>query len=361
MTDNQSKIYEIRIPQLGVNDEYAKLVEWLIKDRSKVSKGDPICVLETSKVTTEIAAEQSGYLIIRSSTGEDIKINDIIGYIAESPEIQPTQVIRQLAFPKEPPNPPITTASINKTTSKARQMANSFGLDINMIKTKGYIREKDVVSHLSNDNNMVAIYGAGAGGFTLKECIDLGGIFKVAFFIDDDPKKPKYIQGIPVIKGDQLETLIKNKVMNIACAIANAEIKMLLKKKLEKLGFNYINVIHPKSYISPTAKLGTGNYIKAGAIVETNTVIGNCCIIDNGVAIAHDNKIGDGCHLAPGVTLGSNIEIGEQTIVGIGASISTNINIGKKVIVSVGSSVTHDIPDNTVIEGVPGKIIGTRK
>ena len=64
--------------------------------------------------------------------------------------------------------------------------------------------------------------------------------------------------------------------------------------------------------------MGSGNYIKSAAVIETNTKIGNCNIIDNGSIIAHDNRIGNGCHIAPGVSLGSSIAINDFTIIGIG-------------------------------------------
>ena len=59
--------------------------------------------------------------------------------------------------------------------------------------------------------------------------------------------------------------------------------------------------------------------------------------------------------------MGSSIHIGDYTVVGIGASISTGVNIGKNCIISVGSTVMKDVPDNSIVEGVPGKIIGTVK
>ena len=35
------------------------------------------------------------------------------------------------------------------------------------------------------------------------------------------------------------------------------------------------------------------------------------------------------------------------------------ITIGNNVIIAAGAIVTHDIPDNSVVAGVPAKIIGT--
>ena len=53
--------------------------------------------------------------------------------------------------------------------------------------------------------------------------------------------------------------------------------------------------------------------------------------------------------------------IGSKTIVGIGSSIATSSIVGEGCIVSVGSSIVRDVPDGTIVEGVPGKVIGVRK
>ena len=84
-------------------------------------------------------------------------------------------------------------------------------------------------------------------------------------------------------------------------------------------------------------------------------------IIDNGVTIAHDNKISPCVHFAPRASTGGGVSVGHSTIVGIGASIATGIVIGSRCIISVGSSVTKNIDDLCVVEGVPGRVIGTRK
>ncbi len=208
----------------------------------------------------------------------------------------------------------------------------------------------------------IAIYGASLGGETVKECLALEDTCDIACFLDDDPRKSGMeFCGLPIRSSDDLEKLSAEGVSRVALAVANASKRLELRGRLMACRLEPMNVIHPRTYIAPSVKIGKGNYIKAGAVIETNSTVGDCCIIDNGVIVAHDNVIEDACHLAPGVVLGSSIVVGSGSIIGIGASISTKIRIGKNVIVSVGTSVTRDVPDNSIVEGVPGKIIGRRK
>ena len=53
------------------------------------------------------------------------------------------------------------------------------------------------------------------------------------------------------------------------------------------------------------------------------------------------------------------IEIGDNVFVGSGTHILYNTKIGSNVIIGTCSVVTHDIPDNSVVAGVPAKVIGT--
>ena len=53
------------------------------------------------------------------------------------------------------------------------------------------------------------------------------------------------------------------------------------------------------------------------------------------------------------------IEIQDNVFVGAGTRILYDTKIGSNVIIGAGSVVTHDIPSNSVVAGVPAKVIGT--
>lgn len=53
------------------------------------------------------------------------------------------------------------------------------------------------------------------------------------------------------------------------------------------------------------------------------------------------------------------IEIGDNVFVGSGVHILYDTKIGNNVIIGTGSTITKDIPNNSVVVGVPGKVIGT--
>ena len=359
------KYSELVAPQLGVNDESSILIEWSYNDKEKVSKDNVICILESTKATFEVNSPDSGYLGILTNEGETVEVNQVIGIIIFD-EKEVDQVITNYRVEQENEQKKISI------TKKAKRLAekNNIRLDQlsnldRMIRTQDVeelINEKKgkspktVKLKINKNKKSVLVYGAGKGGETVSETLELGNEFEVVAFIDDNISG-SFLER-PVYSVNEQNVLLKENIKRIIIAIANGKKRCFLGIELEKSGFELINAIHPNSFISPTATLGKGNHIKSGAIIDTNTTIGNNNIIDNGVIIAHDNNIGNGCHLAPGCVLGSSIEINDYSILGIGSSITTKVKIGKGCIISLNTSVINDVADNSLVEGVPGKIKG---
>lgn len=66
----------------------------------------------------------------------------------------------------------------------------------------------------------------------------------------------------------------------------------------------------------------------------------------------------------PGADFGNNetlgcIEIMDNVYISTAARINANVRIGKNCIITAGSVVTSDIPENSVVAGVPAKPIGS--
>ncbi len=367
----------VTVPQLGVNDDHATLVEWHAAHASQVNAGEKLCTLETSKAVFDLDAPCAGYLATCANAGDVLPINAVIAHIAASPADIETLAILAPSESQATTTPATSASSADlPATNKARRKAEELGVNLAEVEcVQGVIRERDVIHFYEHsrigpaadltslawpkDRVPIVIYGAGRGGATAAECFDLAGEHAVVAYLDDTPTTHK-LKGCPVCQPSRMPELIDLGVEGMFCAIADARVRLRAIQWADELGIDSVNAVHPRSFIAPSAAVGRGNFIKAGAMIETNTRIGNACIIDNNAILPHDNVIGDGCHLAPGSTLGSSVTLGERTIIGIGASVATGVSIGRNVIVSVGSAVTRDLPDNVVAEGVPARIIGHR-
>ncbi|MDF2529239.1 MAG: biotin/lipoyl attachment protein [Gammaproteobacteria bacterium] len=363
----------IVIPQLGVNDKSAKVISWLIADETMIKANDPICEIETTKINMTIHSDYAGFLGHLCQEGDELEIAQPLAVVCES-KVELEDFRKQQAQFHANEKHMATNQSI---TEKAKKLAIELGVDTSKISTEGLIREQDVrafyeqsqfkempaISSLKwpKDKVPVVIYGAGQGGVAVKEALHLDHKYYVVAFVDDGVAGFTEQAGNLVYSSNYLLELFQAGIKSAAIAIASYQAKKSVFHKLHDIGLEVINIIHPKSYIAPSVTIGAGNYIKAGAIIDTYTKIGNLCIIDNGAVIAHDNFIEDGCHIAPGACLGSNIKVGEGSIIGIGASIATRVTIGKNSVVAVGSAVIADLPEHSFVDGVPAKVVGTRK
>lgn len=54
------KIEALTMPKWGIEMEEGKLIEWLVEEGANFSKGDPLLVVETDKISNEIEAEFDG-------------------------------------------------------------------------------------------------------------------------------------------------------------------------------------------------------------------------------------------------------------------------------------------------------------
>ncbi|MBN1348938.1 acetyltransferase [candidate division KSB1 bacterium] len=208
-------------------------------------------------------------------------------------------------------------------------------------------------------NTKVIIYGAGQNGRVVVEILKATNRHSVVGFIDDNHAlHNKTIVELPVL-GDRtaLDNLgtnghIKSAFVSIGNNKIRAQKALLMKEK----GFALINIIHESAIISESVELGENVQIGAGAIINTNSKIGNNVIINTAATIDHDNEIGDNVQICPGVHLAGVVKIQESSFIGTGAIVINNVTIGKNVVVGAGTLVLKDVPDNAVIIGVPGKV-----
>jgi sugar O-acyltransferase (sialic acid O-acetyltransferase NeuD family) len=181
-------------------------------------------------------------------------------------------------------------------------------------------------------------------------------------FLDDNPSlQGEIVMGKPVLGtlNDLDEIINKHNITSIYLGISARHIKIrerMQKIISEKKLFNG-NVIHEKAYISPSAEIGEGNYFAPTTVVNSFAKIGTNCVFYSGAVVDHHTIVGDNVYCGPNVSMASDIRIGNNTYIGIGAVIIPHIKIGKNVTIGAGTVVIKDIPDNSVVVGVPARLI----
>jgi acetyltransferase-like isoleucine patch superfamily enzyme len=137
--------------------------------------------------------------------------------------------------------------------------------------------------------------------------------------------------------------------------------------------FNFVNAYG--CTIDDNSKIGAFVEIQKGAFIGKNCKISSHSFICEGVHIEDNVFVGHGVmftnDLFPRATNADGSPQTEkdwkvvETTIKKGASIGSNatilcgITVGENALIGAGSVVTKDVPSNTVVAGVPAKIIKT--
>lgn len=130
------------------------------------------------------------------------------------------------------------------------------------------------------------------------------------------------------------------------------------KRMAASIDGEFAIVVHPEAWIDPTATLGPGTVVFAGAVVQPNVRIGSHCILNTRSSIDHDGICEDFAQIAPGATLGGNVTMQEGSMVGIGASVHQGATIGADSVVGGGAFFKGELPHGRMALGVPAKDVG---
>ena len=108
------------------------------------------------------------------------------------------------------------------------------------------------------------------------------------------------------------------------------------------------------------------NRFFSGIEIHPAALIGHGLFIDHGmgVVIGETTVVKDNVTLYQGVTLGGtgkergkrHPNIGNNVVIGAGAKILGNITIGDNSYIGANAVVIKDVPDNSTVVGVPGRI-----
>jgi len=94
---------EIKVPSVGESVFEALVGRWIKKNGEAVWKDEPVCEIETDKITMEINAEADGVLTVLVAEGTTVKIGTVIGIITEGAVAAGAPAPEQPATPKEAP------------------------------------------------------------------------------------------------------------------------------------------------------------------------------------------------------------------------------------------------------------------
>ena len=141
------------------------------------------------------------------------------------------------------------------------------------------------------------ILGAGGYGRTVADMARQLGIYDKIGFLDDGRS------GGEILGKCGEYTLFCDENTEVYPAFGSNSLRRQWMERLAEEDIPVAGLVHPKAYVSPTAKLGAGVVVLPMAVVNTGCVVGDGCIVNIGAMVDHDCVIEDYVHLCPGVVV----------------------------------------------------------
>lgn len=202
------------------------------------------------------------------------------------------------------------------------------------------------------------VWGASGHALVVSEIIRLAGEYKIVAFVDNvNEGLPRTFQGLPLLQSiEQLKAFYRQGPAACILAIGHCNARLKLAALVQAHGFELARAIHPMALLAEDVSIGRGSVIVGGAVINPGSRIGENVIVNTSASVDHECIIEDGAHIGPGAHLGGRVHVGRAAWVGIGATIKDRVRVGANSIVGAGAVVLTDVPDNSVVVGVPAKV-----
>ena len=342
---------------MNANEPEARLIGVHIQDGQFVEKSILLFTIETTKATSDIESPQAGFIHILAKEGETLPVGARLAVLTDT---------AQEPFETQPAHPAAAAKGGSRITKPARALAEALGLDLTRLPTDRLVTE-EIVRQFSGatkkiaielpptDKPRILIYGAGGHAKSVMEIVIQNNVYSIAGIVDDDQRLAgKQVLGIPVLGTRDLLAELSKQGVHLAAngvgGIIDIGVRVRIFEQLERAGFTFPVLVHPRATVEPSAKVNEGVQVFANAYVGAEAVLHPRCMVNTNAVVSHDCEIGAYTHIAPGALLAGHVHVGERTLVGMGVTTTIGIKIGSGVRIGNGAIVLADVPDKMVIQ-----------
>ncbi len=213
---------------------------------------------------------------------------------------------------------------------------------------------------MSHVSKLCIIFGGGGHAKVVIDCLKaMEPALSCAILDQNRSLWGQKVMGVPVM-GDEslLAELVSNGAQFFVVAIGSLG-DSSIRRRMFEMGVAHdlkpFTVIHPRSICSAQATIGAGSQVMPGSIINVGAEIGRNVIVNTGVIVEHDCRVGDHVHIASGAVLAGGVTVGHDAHIGCGATVRETVSIGDRAIIGAGSVVNKDVPQDTLVMGVPAK------
>lgn len=211
----------------------------------------------------------------------------------------------------------------------------------------------------------IVLFGASGHAKVIIDVVERCGDYRIAGLVDSGKTRGETWFGYKILGGESELRELADRYSFEGGIVAigdNWTRRLVADRVLDQLpGFSFVSAIHPSACLGRGVQVGRGSVIMAGVTINSDTRIGDFCIINTSASIDHDNEVEDYASIGPGAVTGGGVHVGRFSAISIGASVIHGRTIGPHAVIGAGATVIDDIPGNSVAWGTPARVVRSRK
>lgn len=182
----------------------------------------------------------------------------------------------------------------------------------------------------------ILLVGYGGHAKSVADAIECQGEYSIVGYTDvkENDYTYKYL-GTDVQLEDIYASGVKYAFICVGY-LGKGTLREKIYNKLVEIGFELPVIVDPSAVVSSTAFIGSGAFVGKGSILNANSKIGKCCIVNTGAIIEHDAVVGDFSHVSVGTVLCGAVNVGRGAFVGANSTVIQCRNIADYQIVPAG-------------------------
>jgi sugar O-acyltransferase (sialic acid O-acetyltransferase NeuD family) len=141
----------------------------------------------------------------------------------------------------------------------------------------------------------------------------------------------------------------------LVMALTDPAGKTAVAAVLMAAGGRFATLVHPRAWVTDTAKVGSGVVIGPFADISADAQVGDFSTINGYSSVGHDARLGAYSTLSGYVDLTGYVKVGSACFFGSGARVLPSVTVGDGCTVGAGAVVVRNVPDGATVYAAPAR------